>query len=124
MCGCRGALEPNRPELPMRVGLCTCRALRAQNRLGTDQHAVCPNPLPHGEEDPSAFKKVCAAHELSEANLRSRESTADLSAYSQAQLDQVAQRLNERPRRILGFEILRVDSGCTVAWQQTLLTRN
>src|SRR5258708_11606330 len=28
----------------------------------------------------------------------------DLSAYSQAQLDQVALRLNERPRKTLGFE--------------------
>ena len=28
----------------------------------------------------------------------------DLSDYSQAQLDQVARRLNERPRKTLGFE--------------------
>jgi len=28
----------------------------------------------------------------------------DLSGYSQAQLDQVALRLNQRPRKILGFE--------------------
>lgn len=33
-----------------------------------------------------------------------------LSAYSQAQLDQVALRLNQRPRKTLGFQTLRVNS--------------
>ena len=34
------------------------------NGLATQQDidVLCPYPLPHGEEDPSAFKKVCAEH--------------------------------------------------------------
>jgi DNA-binding NarL/FixJ family response regulator len=47
----------------------TDEAIRLEQRANElakhhNVHILCPYPLPHGNEDPSAFKKLCTAHSV------------------------------------------------------------
>src|ERR1700680_1369842 len=58
--------------------------------------------LPRGGIPPAARRRSRLALTLAEREDISR--GTDLSVYSQAQLDQVSLRLNQRPRKTLGFQ--------------------